>query len=650
MGANAGTNQTISFSIDSALAADLSYVGTVVDAPNGIAVSGSNITGPLGAGDLIVNGKEIGSSDGTAGSLAAAINTANADGDPAVADIATPVNVQKFDFETVVLGNVTQVGSDTINAAGSAGVASTLTSNGITLSADAVGAGGDAVTLQVVRGDAAVMEQQTITFGALGNNESVLIGGMTVTDTTGAGQTAAATAAAFAAFAANPAAVVAGFSVTNDFTASGFTAAASVSGAGSNELVITATTAGEKVELADTGTAGSSTVAETRADVAADATGVDTTGNAITVTIADAAWSTTHAAAIAALVDGENPTFGTVTASGDTTLAAEFGPTPLAGGEDTADGELVISGLTNALADGVNNVALTLNGVDLTVDTTGVTDLATLATAITASNAAITATADSAAGTITVVSTAGAIGAGTEGALQTSTVGAGDSYALSLDGGATLDFTSEALDGSITAEEVAAKISGETGYSAIVNDEGQIEVTRATGVDFALAETITGGTGAGLSNLDGTDASGTYHGQIQLDGDANIFFTEAEGSGALAASGLATAGNATTTIDLVTVDTRDNAWIAIASVDAALEDIDTIRGGLGAVQNRFESTIANLNNVSENLSAARSRILDADIAQETSAMTKSNILQQAGVAILSQANQTPQLALQLLQG
>ena len=74
-----------------------------------------------------------------------------------------------------------------------------------------------------------------------------------------------------------------------------------------------------------------------------------------------------------------------------------------------------------------------------------------------------------------------------------------------------------------------------------------------------------------------------------------------------------------------------------------------MRGDLGAVQNRFESTISNLQNVSENLSAARSRILDADIAQETSAMTKNNILQQAGVSILAQANQTPQLALSLLQ-
>lgn len=89
---------------------------------------------------------------------------------------------------------------------------------------------------------------------------------------------------------------------------------------------------------------------------------------------------------------------------------------------------------------------------------------------------------------------------------------------------------------------------------------------------------------------------------------------------------------------------------AIALIDGAISTIDSVRGDLGAVQNRFESTIANLNNVAENLTAARSRILDADIAQETSQMTKNNILQQAGVAILSQANQTPQLALSLLQG
>ncbi len=89
---------------------------------------------------------------------------------------------------------------------------------------------------------------------------------------------------------------------------------------------------------------------------------------------------------------------------------------------------------------------------------------------------------------------------------------------------------------------------------------------------------------------------------------------------------------------------------SINLIDKALAQIDSIRGTLGAAQNRFESTIANLKNVAENLSAARSRIMDADIAQETSEMTKNNILQQAGVSVLSQANQTPQLALSLLKG
>jgi len=88
---------------------------------------------------------------------------------------------------------------------------------------------------------------------------------------------------------------------------------------------------------------------------------------------------------------------------------------------------------------------------------------------------------------------------------------------------------------------------------------------------------------------------------------------------------------------------------AISAIDASIGLVDVERGKLGAVMNRLESTISNLSNVSENLSASRSRILDADIAQETSDMTKNNILQQAGVSVLSQANQSSQLALSLLQ-
>ena len=72
------------------------------------------------------------------------------------------------------------------------------------------------------------------------------------------------------------------------------------------------------------------------------------------------------------------------------------------------------------------------------------------------------------------------------------------------------------------------------------------------------------------------------------------------------------------------------------------------RGTYGAVQSRFESTIANVMNIAENLSAARSRIMDADIAMETANLTKANVLQQAGVAVLAQANQMPMIALSLL--
>ncbi|MGO3130650.1 MAG: FliC/FljB family flagellin [Alcaligenes sp.] len=86
----------------------------------------------------------------------------------------------------------------------------------------------------------------------------------------------------------------------------------------------------------------------------------------------------------------------------------------------------------------------------------------------------------------------------------------------------------------------------------------------------------------------------------------------------------------------------------LASIDAAIQDVDNLRSDLGAVQNRFESTIANLNNTVTNLSASRSRIEDADYAVEVSNMTRAQILQQAGTSVLAQANQVPQTVLSLL--
>jgi flagellin len=103
----------------------------------------------------------------------------------------------------------------------------------------------------------------------------------------------------------------------------------------------------------------------------------------------------------------------------------------------------------------------------------------------------------------------------------------------------------------------------------------------------------------------------------------------------IAADGTATKG------DAVSVD-------PLKALDDALSDVDSLRSNLGAYQNRFESAIDNLNTTTTNLSAARSRIEDADYAVEVSNMTRAQILQQAGTAVLSQANQVPQSVLSLL--
>ncbi|MFB0912136.1 MAG: flagellin, partial [Glaciecola sp.] len=101
---------------------------------------------------------------------------------------------------------------------------------------------------------------------------------------------------------------------------------------------------------------------------------------------------------------------------------------------------------------------------------------------------------------------------------------------------------------------------------------------------------------------------------------------------------------------VLSVQTSQEASSALSQIDSAIEVINNTRSDLGAVQNRFQSTIRNLANISENVSAARSQIRDTDFAKETSELTRAQIIQQASTTILSQANQRPQAALSLLQG
>ena len=101
-------------------------------------------------------------------------------------------------------------------------------------------------------------------------------------------------------------------------------------------------------------------------------------------------------------------------------------------------------------------------------------------------------------------------------------------------------------------------------------------------------------------------------------------------------------------ISTVKVKSRADANHAITIVDRALEQLSKERSSLGALLNRFDSTVSNLSNISENATQARSRIMDTDFAHESAQLARGQVLQQAGVAILAQANQTPQLAMQLL--
>ncbi|MEA1899177.1 MAG: flagellin [Thermodesulfobacteriota bacterium] len=147
----------------------------------------------------------------------------------------------------------------------------------------------------------------------------------------------------------------------------------------------------------------------------------------------------------------------------------------------------------------------------------------------------------------------------------------------------------------------------------------------------------------------GTDANGTFEVETRGILELNSAVTYVLAGDDLAYAGLSNVSPSLTSMDAVDISTVTGANDAIAVIDGALSQVGSIRGELGAIQNRFESTISNLMNVSENISAARARIMDADFAAETAAMTKAQVLQQAGVAMLAQANQLPQAVLSLLQ-
>jgi flagellin len=220
-------------------------------------------------------------------------------------------------------------------------------------------------------------------------------------------------------------------------------------------------------------------------------------------------------------------------------------------------------------------------------------------------------------------------------------------------GGATTDGLADAIS---AFNEQTSK----TGVTARVNDAGTgVVLTNATGADITIKDTATANAGAvTVTKLeaDGKTTSGaavtltadttadtaTTSGTLSFDSD-KTFGVVATTTNA-AASG-ASSLKAVSTLDIGTVS---GATDAMKIVDAALSFVNSERAKLGALQSRFESSISNLTTASENLSASRSRIQDADFAQETAALSRAQVLQQASTAMIAQANSMPSQVLALL--
>ena len=190
------------------------------------------------------------------------------------------------------------------------------------------------------------------------------------------------------------------------------------------------------------------------------------------------------------------------------------------------------------------------------------------------------------------------------------------------------------------------------GYDAVF-DSGASSITlKAEGV--AGIETVAAGTPTGGVTFDGVAAAAADASKISelhLNSPDKIGISGTTVNELLGGTMAATGGSgALTSIESMDISGTSSAGAqsAIQTIDAALAQIDSQRADLGAVQNRFSHTISNLANVSENVSASRSRIQDTDFASETALMTKNQILQQAGTSILAQSNQLPQAALSLI--
>ena len=228
--------------------------------------------------------------------------------------------------------------------------------------------------------------------------------------------------------------------------------------------------------------------------------------------------------------------------------------------------------------------------------------------------------------------------------------------------GVGISVTNTGTDAGNRAAAVAA-INAQSANTGVVasNDGTDVILTAADGRNITLDNitiTDTDGNGAtiateygiatsGASTVTGGSLNITYQAPTGVTG--TVSFDSANGTSfgdTVADQTIAATGTALSAVD---ISSAPGATTAITAIDAALNTINSTRSTLGSYQSRFESVVSNLQTTSENLSASRSRIVDADFAAETAQLTKAQILQQSGIAMLAQANSIPQNVLALLQ-
>src|SRR5690554_2149350 len=242
-----------------------------------------------------------------------------------------------------------------------------------------------------------------------------------------------------------------------------------------------------------------------------------------------------------------------------------------------------------------------------------------------------------------------------EGDSLSITIGAagGTASVISITGSGDKLADITALRDAINAE------SGGNGLSAVVNSDKQLVITAANGDNIEIQVAADSDTGVNVASqlADGSFATGeavaadeasVSVGRVTFDSSTAFNIAATATGGAEIAEITDAAIGKRVNIESIDVLSAANAQDAISVIDGAIAAIDSQRAQLGAVQNRFESTISNLQNIAENASAARARIVDTDYAAESANLAKNQIMQQAGTAMLAQANQLPQAVLSLL--